>query len=209
MKKIVLIGDVVSSKKIADRLAFQNRLAAALKRLSDSNPNAASPYTITLGDEFQAVLHRADTMFHEIFSLLGEVHPEKIRFAVGIGDIDTPINPRSAIGMDGPAFHNARDAMEELERSSRLFGIAGLQGSCAEVTVHTLDLLFRIIGKWKKNRLRTLTMLIEGTAVSEISGKLGITEQAVYKTIRTGALENVVRVLGDVTEIVNRSLAGR
>ena len=79
MKRIVLIGDIVSSKQITDRALIQERLAAALEELNNrQDPDLASPYTITLGDEFQAVFDSADALFCDAISILLALHPEQV-----------------------------------------------------------------------------------------------------------------------------------
>ncbi len=53
MNYIVVIADVVASRNIADRALIQDQFVATLSRLNDRNLQLVSPYTVTLGDEFQ------------------------------------------------------------------------------------------------------------------------------------------------------------
>src|SRR6218665_467049 len=116
MKYLALIGDVVDSKRLPRRAEFQVKLEKTLKNTSSRNPSLASPYTITLGDEFQAVYRNADRLFADIFTIWRDLDPAKVRFAVGVGELSTSINPKQALGMDGPAFHHARDAITALKK---------------------------------------------------------------------------------------------
>jgi hypothetical protein len=81
--------------------------------VNGENMHLISPYTITLGDEFQAVLKNARHLFGDIITILYVIYPTKIRFSIGIGDIQTPVNPNQAIGMDGTAFYNARTGIDK------------------------------------------------------------------------------------------------
>ena len=75
MQYLALIGDIVDSKQLRDRGKFQTTLASTLKTVSSRNATLVSPYTITLGDEFQAVYKSADRLFLDIFSILRDIHP--------------------------------------------------------------------------------------------------------------------------------------
>ena len=55
MNYISLIGDIVNSRGIKSRDTFQKKLDSELKKINKENPNLLSPYTLTLGDEFQAM----------------------------------------------------------------------------------------------------------------------------------------------------------
>jgi hypothetical protein len=119
MRVIAVIGDIVGSRRISERMAFQRRLQ---KAVADTNilsaSHTASPYTITLGDEVQAVYENADGLIHHILYLMSGISPISMRFAIGVGSLSTPINTDMAIGMDGPAFHAARDGLERFTSRS-------------------------------------------------------------------------------------------
>ncbi|MDD3925250.1 MAG: SatD family protein [bacterium] len=206
MKKIALIGDLVASRKIANRAAFQASLLATLTRLSEDNPHILSPYTLTLGDEFQAVFDRGAGIFKDVMLILTTVYPQKVRFAIGVGDIDTAINPKQSIGMDGPAFHNARKELERLKAEECLFGVAGIDGHCGVLTRESLHLLSHNIDKWKENRFHILAMLNNGLSVKEIADSLQISDKAVYKDIDSGTLRTVIRMLAAVEAIIDDNL---
>ena len=207
MKRIVLIGDIVSSKQITDRALIQERLSAALEGLNNrQDPDLASPYTITLGDEFQAVFDSADTLFCDAISILLALHPEQVRFSFGIGAIETPINPNRAIGMDGPAFYNARKGIEELKATPCLFNIAGMDASQATLVKQSLRLVSHNLCKWNRNRFQVMAMLCEGLPAKEIGDRVSISNTAVYKTIDAGALQIINQLFAEVTKLINENL---
>ena len=207
MKRTVLIGDIVSSRQITDRALIQDRLAATLEELNNrQDPDLASPYTITLGDEFQAVFNRADTLFCDAVAILLALHPEQVRFSFGIGAIETPINPNRAIGMDGPAFYNARKGIEELKATPYLFNIAGMDASQATLVKQSLRLISHNLCKWNRNRLQVMAMLCEGLPAKEIGDRVPISNTAVYKTIDAGALQIIIQLFAEVTKLINESL---
>ncbi len=205
MKKIVLIGDIVNSKSISQRSKVQSELNAVFKKLNNGQ-SLLSPYTITLGDEFQAVYNKADFIFSHIWQISLAVHPLKIRFSLGAGDITTKINKAQAIGMDGPAFYNARNGLNELKESGFLFTINYDELASKEIIKQSLFLISHLSAGWKKSRLDILVFLYGNYSVAEIAKKLKISDKAVYKSIDAGALKIIIDLTNEISSILNQSL---
>jgi hypothetical protein len=206
MKNIVLIGDIVSSKKIPNRQDIQDKIKRVLMELNRENRHLLSPYTLTLGDEFQGVLSRADYLFCDIISILTYVYPIKIRFSIGIGDIQTPINPNQAIGMDGPAFHSARSGIIKLKETSWLFTIVNPYDANQRMVEQSLFLISSMFSKWKQNRFQIMQRLCRDSSVKQIAQNLNITDKAIYKNIDDGGLKIIRELFSEIEGIINRSL---
>jgi len=182
---IAVIGDLVASRELPKRDEVQRLLSESLASLSERNRAIVSPYTITLGDEFQAVYCSATGLFLDLFTILRALHPVRARFALGVGPLTTPINPEQSLGMDGPAFHWSRSAMDRLkEQFSRktrpgLFLMEGEQHEFRLVNPSLL-LISHICSRWKRNRLRVLELLMRGWQVDRIAEDLHVSQQAVY-----------------------------
>jgi Mor family transcriptional regulator len=164
-----------------------------------------SPYTITLGDEFQAVYAKADHLFSDLVSILLALYPEQVRFSIGIGTIDTPINKQQAIGMDGPAFYLARKGIEQLKASGYLFIVNGLPDKQQDIVNNSLFLVSHHLGKWKQSRLSVFQLLQQGLSVSDMTKKLKLSDKAIYKTIDQGELKIVHQLFLDVEKVINAS----
>lgn len=206
MNYLVLIGDIVSSRQILKREQTQEDLRNVLLKLSSGNPYLVSPYTITLGDEFQAVFSKADSVLFDAMEILSNIYPVKIRFSFGVGEILTQINHDQAIGMDGPAFHNARYGIEEIKVTGSLFSILGIENSYIKLIQESLNLLSYTCKGWNQNRLRTLISLHRKKEIQTIADELHVSDKAVYKTISEGNLQNILRLLNEITSMVNKDL---
>jgi len=204
-RMIALIGDVVSSRKILDRIDFDARLLKHIKGLGEKNETILSPYTL-IGDEIQAVYERADWLFHDAVSILAEIYPQKMRFSYGIGSLVKPINPDRAIEMDGPAFHNARDGITEIKKEGYLLDIVGENDPNLKLTRSTLFFLSFHMKKWNKTRFQTLALLLEGLTIKQIALRLGLEENTIYKTRKDGALELVIDLIREIQVNINQSL---
>lgn len=109
---LALIADVIDSKMVQERFNLQKQLEKALRKMNELfGDYLASCFTLTLGDEFQALLKVGAPVFQIIDTLRSELSPTQLRFGIGLGEIATAIDPLQSIGADGPAYWNARAAI--------------------------------------------------------------------------------------------------
>ena len=199
MNYIVLIGDIIASKEITDRLNFQKRFTEVLSKPNFEFSNSMiSPLTLTIGDEFQTVLWEATNLFN-IITLIERSIPEvSLRYGIGLGTIDTEINTESAIGMDGPAFHFARTAVEIARRGKKMFHFnceaQNLQDRI-NILLNWLDITLK---KWNAQRKDIFNLYNENKSQQEIASTLNITQPAVSQNVNertfklVAATENII-----------------
>ncbi len=210
-KLLVLIGDIEDSQSVqnGDREALQEILSDELQALNEEyGEGIVSPYTITLGDEFQVVFDRADAVFVQMLKIMSAIHPIGIRFSLAVGNIDTPINTEQAIGMDGPAFHQARRGIEMLKDSGYIFnvGFEDEDSPGLRIINNSLQLLSGRMRGWNKRRLIILHMMKEGYDYKEISEALEISKPAFYKNKDAGMLDVVDELSDNITAVINQKL---
>jgi hypothetical protein len=206
MVYLVLIGDLIASRDSKNRKDLQKQIKSVLRQVNERTPKPVSPYTLTLGDEFQAVFENADHIFEDIVQILWAMHPVQVRFSLGLGEITTDLNTEQALGMDGPAFYLARDGINQLKEDGGLIRLEGLPEPWDALAESSLFLVNRRIKKWDINRLAILHGLLSGKDKKVIAADLGITAQAVYKNISTGELAAVIEYLKALTNILNKCL---
>lgn len=111
-----VIGDIIGSKESSDRYDVQQKMKKVLKYINDTyQEHLASEFMITLGDEFQGLLKDRKMIIGIINDIEMAMLPIKIRFGIGIGAINTEINYKRSIEVDGPAYNRARKMIERLE----------------------------------------------------------------------------------------------
>jgi hypothetical protein len=208
MQYAALIGDFIQSRTLANRSEVQRRLAAVCAELNTERDRLGlvSPLTITLGDEFQAVFGAADRLWECALRIEAAMEPVAIRFAMGLGIISTDIQHDTALGMDGPAFHRARAAMEQLKKTDARYRLSGLGHD--EVFINAaLELIAHNRQKWRAPRVITLANILQGKTVKEISQVTQSTEQAVYRNIRDGELDAIISIFASIaakmTQVLN------
>lgn len=113
-----LIGDIMESRIIESRESVQNRLSSVLSTLNEEFNNDFDSYlNITLGDEFQCLLHDPVHIMDIMERIELELYPISFRFGIGVGEIATNIIRETPFGMDGEAYHNARDCMDSMKNN--------------------------------------------------------------------------------------------
>jgi hypothetical protein len=101
-----------------DRNTVQNELRNLLSKVNEKySKDISAKFMITLGDEFQGLLHDGGHVMHIIEEIQREMHPVEIRFGISVGPITTDINVEMAIGADGPGYYKARQAIEFLKEN--------------------------------------------------------------------------------------------
>lgn len=213
-KRIVIIGDIIDSQGLSssDRSKIQEQLSRQLETLNKESPKLLTPYTITLGDEFQAMYQKADRLLEDTWAILAELHPVKVRFSIGIGSIVTPLNKEQTLGMDGPAFYVARAGIGRLKENRYLYEVSAKEekehseSAAVNLINYSLQMLSTEMMAWKKTRFKILDMLNRGVAIKKIAKKLDISETAVYKNRDDGNLELTIRLKGSICDLLNEEI---
>lgn len=187
-----IIGDIIGSRKLEDRQDVQKTFLAMAKeanRLYEAD--IASPFTVTIGDEFQVLLKNSYITPQIIDYVKREMAPVELVFGVGIGEILTDINPKLAIGMDGPAFHFARKAIEQAKKKKpKIIYKSDFPG------MGMIDSLNYFIESCTERRTKRQQQILEylsqNLTQEAIANKLGIKQQSVSDIIKLSYLSEVV-----------------
>jgi hypothetical protein len=211
MRAVCIIGDIVASRHIRNRAVIQRRLETALRLLNrHKRSNLVSPYTVTLGDEFQAVYSHSEKIFTDLWYLLYILYPIRTRFSIGCGPLRTSINRKRALGMDGPAFYAAREGIESLKDSDGLFRVESKSAKSLPSFVNlSLDLIAHLSSNWKRNRLFIFHRILVGDSVKAIARRSSLTATAVYKNIQVGGLTTVAATCREIEAAIADNLKTR
>ncbi len=212
---VALIGDLIASRELEDRAAAQERVVAALGGVNDGwKDELAARFVVTLGDEFQGLLVRADHAFDVVATLERVLGGVRARYGVGVGELATPLQP-DAIGMDGPCFHRAREAVERGKRDDRWITVAGFGEARDEV----INGLFRLMGgvrrSWTEVQAETVFVARELREQKAAAAARGVSEATVSKALKAALYEpfseaerTVKALLSGAIDATNRDAGG-
>ncbi len=176
----IVMGDILKSSKYEGKELmrdFKGLVSSCNKKLAKG---IVSPYTITLGDEFQGISKSlywsVQSLLYLEESVLRKGFPFMLRYVVNYGQIDTSLNRRIAHGMVGYGLTHTRELLTtkhkglprflfELPDQHLAMQLSGLFGVMASLTrdwkQKDIDLIFEMLGsddnavigaKYGKNR---------------------------------------------------------
>lgn len=177
---LVLIGDIIHSRALNNRSQFQQQFKEAVK-LANKSISTISPFTITIGDEFQAVFTSANHIFHALNVLEYHLQAASFRYGIGFGGISTQINYKAAIAMDGPAFHMARASLNVAKKNNLKYHFSG-----ENIKPELINILLNWLGKEEQSFSQTKKNIFYlrnmGFTQQEIAAMLNISQPAISKS---------------------------
>lgn len=191
---LAIIGDIVASREVEDREQLQQRLRRTLQAVNDAfSHEIISAFVLTTGDEFQGLLCKLDGLVRILRTLRSGLHPQEVRFGLGLGALDTQLQPQ-AIGMDGPCFHRARDAIERAAgRGTPLEMDVGSQQPALEI----YSLLYGELRRgWTLKQRQVVDLAAQGLEGVEIAHKLQISPSAVSQHLHAAGFPAFSKATG-------------
>jgi hypothetical protein len=182
--RCVVLGDVVDSRDIADREAFERRLRAALATVNERFSTAVAEFSILKGiDEVGGVLATPADAYGVARLLHDELHPVSIRLAAVCGSVDVNPDGGDVAAMDGPAFHRADAALDGLADDDLLFRVLGTGGADALASAAGNAALTLRRG-WTDRQRETVRAYERAGSQTAAADELGVGQPAVSNTLR-------------------------
>ena len=201
---LALIADVIDSKMVQERLDLQKQVEKTLQKMNELfGDYLASRFTLTLGDEFQALLNVDAPVFQIIDTLRSELNPTQLRFGIGLGEIVTAIDPLQSVGADGPAYWNARAAINFVHQkndygNTQIYFSSGKENQ--DFFVNALIASGEAIRSgWRESQEEILLNLLKRSVYSEtfsqqyLAQSLGLNPSALSKRLKSSSIRVYLR----------------
>src|SRR5215212_10658630 len=195
--RATLIGDVVGSRRIADRRAQHASLNKALRAIATT---AIDPPAFTVGDGFQGSYPTVGNAIDAALSLRMTMAPGvDIRFGIGWGAV--MMLDESAGIQDGPGWWAAREAIEWTASAQRQPGLALVRTSFratadtrTDVDAINAALLCRdhLLGSMDDRSTRIVKALLNNRTKKDIAAMEGISPSAVSQRAGRDGLDLIV-----------------
>ena len=209
---VILMGDIVASSSYAgDRLrqAFMAQIEDCNAALQEG---ILSPYTITLGDEFQGVAASLRSALEALFYLEEHIPlsdpPFQLRYVIVHGEIDTPINPKKAYAMMGPGLTQARQMLTDKRRGQQRFRCS-LSDAFATTQFGRLFLVLEsLIGRWSRADAELIRDMIANPHNGEVGRLHGKNRSQIWKRRKHLLVEEYRALKAAILDMPDACLAG-
>ncbi|QLD88795.1 hypothetical protein HWV07_07005 [Natronomonas salina] len=207
---VALIGDIRGSRELDDRQDVQQEFKRVVDSLNEHLPDdvIASRFTVTTGDEFQGLLTDASAAVEAAVSVSDQFHPVRLRFGLGRGDLDTEVNPNQAIGMDGPCFHQARDAIHSARENGAWLRVGGWSNGLDGHVNSMFDLVQCVREGWTERQVQFAVALKEEGAQNRVAERFGVSKSTVSESLSAGHVQEVRTAERSLATLLQDRLAG-
>ncbi|MDP3105157.1 MAG: SatD family protein [Candidatus Methanoperedens sp.] len=184
-KFYVMLGDVIASRRIKNRGAFQRKLE---KTCANVNLNFVddiyADFNFLKGiDEIGGVLTNINSVYKIMNTFLEQCYPDSIRFVLVFDYIDIAVESHEVSRMDGPAFHKASDMLKDLKGSRLIFKMSIGDEIMDKILAGETNLLFLLKKDWSPRQRMIINEYRKMGNQNMVANALGITQQAVSKAL--------------------------
>ncbi|AEN06362.1 hypothetical protein Halar_2719 [halophilic archaeon DL31] len=208
---VSLIGDIRGSRELDDRNEVQTTFKEIVSSLNEQIPadSIASQFTVTTGDEFQALLTDAADAVDAAVTASNRFHPARLRFGIGSGELDTELNPNQAIGMDGPCFHRAREAINSAEQDAAWLRVAGWPNKVDSHVNSITDLVQCVREDWTDRQTQFAVALEEEGSQKRVTERYEVSKSTVSESLSAAHVHEVRGAETTIADVLQESLGGK
>lgn len=181
----ILMGDVIGSRRLyAPTLQQQLKgLLSACNR--DLKIEILSPYTTTLGDEFQGVASSlraaAECIFYLEETRIKNRYYFAIRYVTHHGEIQTPINREIAYEMMGPGLTRARALLTDKRRGQPRFYFDLPDKRLAENLTRLFGVIDGLTNRWALPDYPLISDMLSNQNNGDVAAKHGKNRSQIWK----------------------------
>lgn len=202
MNYCAIIGDIVGSRDIKNRQEVQDQFNTALKKANKKYDSyIASNFLVTLGDEFQGLLHTPSLSLEIIEFIRGKMYPVELVFGIGIGPMETKFSKKSSVGSDGPAYWYARKMVEKAKYKKP--SICLFSNSPEDELINSLILFVETsTNSQTKKQQEVVKLYNQFGSQYKVAEKLNISQSAVSGTLQKAFFKEIKSSIDSISEFL-------
>jgi len=209
----MIIGELSSIESIKNRLQEKEMLIEVLRKVNIKYGDViASNFTLTVGNEFQGILSEGTSVMEIIDWIRISMGKTGLLFGIGIGEIETRISKLS-IGVDGPAYWNAREAIQAVHDDddygkTNILICADENRNLVQMMNETLRLCGYVESRWRETQREVVekSILLHGHDSSvkqiDLAKDMGLTTQALNQRIQSSGYYNYIRTRKELAQLL-------
>lgn len=204
---VAIIGDIIGSKSLMHRKEIQIQLNQILAQVNRKfSVDIHSDFLITLGDEFQGLLYSPHNVVKIIEFIQLNFYPNRIRFGIGIGTIDTDFIRSEALGADGPVYHKARKMVEELKiaesSSKKQNAFIKLSWEIDEDLERLINCSFNacsfIEQQWSVKQRDVICKILLGESIKHIAIEAELAPSSIYRRLNRSGYYDYINIQNSI-----------
>lgn len=184
------MADIIDSRNKGSKtlmLDFKQIVATVRKKYRN---RFLSPITITLGDEFQAVVKSLSATVEIIFSIEEEIikmgKDIRLKYVVEYGNVDTDINSKIAYEMLGGGLTSAREHLLESKREKDKRVNFYLRNEEAGLAIeNAFFVAISIRDKWKVKDSNLMAAFMEHRNYQKVAQALSVDRSQIWRREKT------------------------
>lgn len=187
-KYLAITGDLRHSRQAEDRAELQRNLIRAIDSLNEYHgirSGFAAPLAMTAGDAVQCLVRHPEVAVEVIHRLSEAARPSEFTFGFGFGPISTDLNENVAL-IDGPAFHMAREALEQARSDDAWAAARGSEGADAPITA-IMYLMGAVRRRWTDRQVEFIRQMEKSQKQTVIAETLNVSQSVVSESLKAAA----------------------
>lgn len=181
----ILMGDVIGSRKLP-AVKLHEQMKALLSACNkDLKAAILSPYTTTLGDEFQGIATSLRATLESVFyfedTRMRRQYDFEVRYVVLYGEIETAINREIAYGMMGAGLSRARELLTDKRRGRPRFQFDLPQKRLEDNLTRLCRAMEGLAERWDRRDYPLILDMLSIPSNEEVAVKYGKNRSQIWK----------------------------
>ncbi len=197
----VITGDLINSSALGKEQ--KKLIESELECFVSNNPGVLLPLQFYRGDSFQLMVTKEHAAWTAVMieAIVLSTASTLCRLGLGVGTV-SKIAPGNVLQSEGEAFLLSGHQLDNMKGEGRIFKIALNNSQFQPILSATFHLAEVIIRGWKKGQARVVAQMPFASTQKEIANKLGISQAAVSKALKTSNWASVQDFLRGYEETV-------
>jgi SatD family (SatD) len=198
----LILGDVINSRSIADRKAFEKKIKLAIQQVAKTYDSSLKlPIQRWKGlDEIALIVNDVENIFSVLQCINKIIFPNQMRFVVTKGSLILPKNVVEISKLDGDIFTKASELMAELKKEKLIVKLDAVDAERDFALENQINGFYILKENWTEKQHNIYTLFAQTNSQELVAKKIKTTQQLVSKTLKA---INANKVKTIETNIVN------
>ncbi|MCK9151857.1 SatD family protein [Methanobacterium alcaliphilum] len=201
-KAYYILADVLESSKISQKEDFQSKLEKLCHMI---NSQYSSDFIMSLRiiqgiKQIAGAMKKIENVYQIISLLEDELHPQKIRFVLIQGQLNTSKNQKDISNVYGPIISKSQMMMSDLKKTGLIFNLKIDNPILANAIKWQMNFIFHIKDNWSFNKRKVITEYYRLNNQQKVAEIIDISQQAVSKNLSNSYFKYIQLIESDLIE---------